>query len=256
MFAKLAMRPDHKEKHKEEAKEWLIVLRADGVVDSVEGGAPTSWVGKTLAEAKGTPGALRRAGAQLLHARPHEDGRPVSSVRRHKVQCEDEGHDVEIELLLIEALPLRRAPTRVNQLVMRTLDLFASQAQSSKIDLTVHQATDVPPNVILDAEKIAWALSTLVVNALRYTETHVGVDVSWDDSAYALLIEVSDNGPGIPKERLPWLFERRDPSSGQYAGLALPMVREVLAAHRGSVTVKTHAGRPGTTFTLKIPQFR
>jgi signal transduction histidine kinase len=232
-----------------ENPEWLIVLRADGVVDSVEGGAPTAWVGKTLAEAEGTPGVLRRIASQLIHARSS------SNVRRDKVQVVDEGRDVEVEVLLVEALPLRRRPAQVSLLVMRTLDLFASQAQSNKIDLTVEQAKNVPPNVIIDAEKIAWALSTLVVNALRYTKTHVGVRVAWDDDEYSLVIEVSDDGPGIPKDKMAWLFER-DPKSGLSAGLALPMVRDVLAAHRGTVTVRNHVGRPGSVFTLTIPQSR
>jgi signal transduction histidine kinase len=227
--------------------EWLVVLRADGVVDSVEGGAPPEWVGRPLAEAKGTPGVVRRAAATLMGAPP------TSNVRRKKVRCLDGTTEIDVEVLLVEALPLRRAPTPVHQLVMRTLDLFASQAKSSRIELKIDQDRQVPAMVVIDAEKIAWALSTLVVNALRYTRTHVRVHVGWDDARDELVIEVADDGPGIPEGKIPWLFER-DPVSGQAAGLALPMVRDVMAAHRGSVAVQNHA--VGTAFTLRVPRVK
>jgi signal transduction histidine kinase len=231
-----------------EVAEWLVVLGADGVVESVEGGAPITWMGHPLVDAPGTAGVLRQAAAGLVLAPP------TSNVRRRMVHCVEGTKKVQVEVLLVEALPLRRAHTRVHELVMRTLDLFASQAKSNNIDLTIEQAGGVPPAIVLDSEKIAWALSTLVANALRYARTHVGVHVGWDDSSSGLVVEVSDDGPGIPEHQRRWLFER-NPTTGQSAGLALLMVRDVMAAHRGSVVVESQAGR-GTTFTLRIPRVR
>jgi two-component system OmpR family sensor kinase len=159
--------------------------------------------------------------------------------------------EVDVEVLLVEALQLRRAPANVHELVMRTADFFASQAKSGGVDLTIEQAEGVPKTVVLDEEKIAWALSTLVVNALRYAKSHVGVSVAWDDAKHELIIEVSDDGKGIPEDKMRWLFER-NPASGQSAGLALPMVRDVMAAHRGSVTLENRPNH-GAAFTLRLP---
>jgi len=225
---------------------WLVVLRANGVVEAVEGGAPVTWLGRTLEDAPGTSGSLRRAAAELVRAPPNE------SVRRRTVRCEDGEGVIDVELLLVEALLLRRAHTHIHELVMRTLDIFLSQAKSSSIDLTIDQGKNVPPTALLDGEKVAWALATLVANALRYARTHIGVHVRWDDDASELLFEVSDDGPGMPEHRRRWLFER-DPTSGHAAGLALLMVGDVMAAHRGSVSVRSLVGH-GTTFTLKLPR--
>jgi len=230
-----------------EVAEWLVVLRADGVVESAEGGAPVTWLGHRLADAPGTAAVIRQAATELVVAPP------TSNVRRRRVRCVDGGKRIDVDLVLVEALPLRRAHTRVHELVMRTLDLFASQAKSNNIDLTIDQSPDVPAAVVLDSEKIAWALSTLVANGLRYARTHVQVHVRWDDSASALVIEVADDGPGMPDHRTRWLFERNP--SGQSAGLALLMVRDVMVAHRGSVAVQSQVGR-GTTFTLRLPRVR
>lgn len=231
-----------------QVEEWLVVLRADGVVDSVEGGAPSTWVGHRLVDASGTSGVLRRAAAELVRAPP------VASVRRRKVRCVEGERPIDVDVVLVEALLLRRAHTRVHELVIRTMDLFVSQAKSSNVDLTIDQLEGVPPTVVFDGEKIAWALSTLVANALRYARSHVGVHVRGDDPTSGLVIEVTDDGPGMPEHKARWLFER-NPETGQSAGVALLMVRDVMAAHRGSVAVQSRAGR-GTTFTLWLPRVR
>jgi signal transduction histidine kinase len=160
----------------------------------------------------------------------------------------------DVELLLVEGLPLRRSHTRVHEVVMRTLDLFGSQAKSNAIDIAIERAEDVPPVVLLDSEKIAWVLSTLVGNALRYARSHVAVKVRWDEDASDLVIDVNDDGPGMPPDRARWLFAR-DPRSGKSAGVALLMVFDIMAAHRGSIGVQRREGH-GTTFTVRIPRIR
>jgi signal transduction histidine kinase len=219
--------------------EWLVVLRADGVVESVEG-APDSWLNHKLASYAEAPAAVRRAATALMRA-------STPYLRRRRVKTDA----ASVELVLVEALPIRRSATRPHDLVMRTLDIFMSQAKSGAIDLTVEQEEGVPSALSIDGEKVAWALATLIANALRYARQHVRIHVRLDDETKELLINVSDDGPGIPEQKLRWLFER-DPESGQSTGLALPMVRDVMVAHRGTVSVQSLAGQ-GTRFTLRLP---
>jgi signal transduction histidine kinase len=215
-------------------------------VDSVEGGASVGWLGRTLDDAPHAPAVLRQAAADVLR------GPPTTRVRRRRVSCPHGDHTVEAEVLLVEALPLRRALTSVHDLVVRTLDLFQSQAKSREIDLSFDLADVTPPAVVVDREKVAWAISTLVANALRYARAHVDVRVGSDSDKRTLVIGVSDDGPGIPDQEARWLFEH-NPATGKSAGLALLMVRDVVAAHRGTVSVKTTRGQ-GSTFTMRIPR--
>lgn len=174
------------------------------------------------------------------------------------MQVVENSKTIDVELILVEALPLRRAHTRIDELIMRTLEAFVSQAQSSEVDLHIERADDVPVVLVVDGEKIAWALATLVGNALRFAQQresgkgHVAVGVHWDERKSELVIVVKDNGPGMPEHRARWLFDR-DPASGKSAGLALLMVRDVMAAHRGSVTAESAVGH-GSTFTMRIPR--
>lgn len=225
---------------------WLIVLRPDGVVDAVEGGASVAWLGHKLEDAPDAPDSLRRAAADMLRVAPS------TRVRRRKVSCARGGYAIDVEVLLIEALPLRRALTSVQDLVIRTLDIFQSQAKSNEIELSFHLDEVAPRALVVDREKVAWALSTLIANALRYACEHVDVRVGSNDAGSELVIDVSDDGPGISEQEARWLFDH-NPATGKSAGLALLMVRDVVAAHRGSVSVKSSVGR-GATFSMRIPR--
>ena len=237
-----------------ETPQWLLVLRPDGVIESVDGGAPVSWVTRNVAEIPELAGDTAEAFAALQQRAP-------TLVRRSVVSLMHEGQTVALELLMVEALPLRRAHTRITELIMRSLDAFMAQAKSSDVDLSIEQASGIPPVIFIDGEKISWALATLVGNALRYIrmgtqkkDAHVRVQLSWNEPEHELVIAVKDNGPGMPEHRSRWLFEC-DPADGQPAGLALLMVRDVLVAHRGTIEVKSTIGE-GTTFTLRIPKPR
>jgi signal transduction histidine kinase len=231
--------------------EWLVLLRPDGIVDAALNGAPATWLGHQLANAAEAPVEVREAAAELL--RVHSQS---TYVHRRVVQAPR----AKVEIVLVEAVPLRKAHTRTGDLLVRVLEVFASQAKSSSIELSVRQENDVPAVFPLDGEKIAWAVTTLVGNALRYAqvpnqkhkEPRVEVRLSWDAERNELVLAVADNGPGMTEQRAKWLFDR-DPTTGATAGLALLMVRDVVAAHRGTIRVETGVGK-GTTFVMRLPR--
>jgi signal transduction histidine kinase len=230
----------------------MAILRPDGIVDAVEGGAPSTWIGHRLTDVPDLDEHIRNAAGDLVDRRTAIDG----YVRRARVH----GADHEVDLLVVEAIPVRRAYTRVDELILRTLDVFGAQAHSREIELKVKIAPDVPRALALDGEKLSWAVATLVGNALRFAEQrsrdgtppHVEVLAGWDPEPNELVIEVADNGPGMSPARARWLFES-DPATGRSAGLALLMVRDVVVAHHGTIAVESVEGK-GTRFTLRIPR--
>ena len=149
------------------------------------------------------------------------------------------------------SIPLHLAPTDLGALLAGALEIMKEQANDLEIALDVFVASDMA-RASVDAEKIAWAVTTLVGNAMRFvrkgTRHLPGGTISVRVEPGAITVE--DDGPGIPKEKLPWLFERA-PGTVHAAGLALLMVRDVVVAHGGSVDV---ASEPGSTrVTLHLP---
>jgi two-component system OmpR family sensor kinase len=155
---------------------------------------------------------------------------------------------------MTNAIPLRRVQTDLRALLVGALEVMREQANESEVALEVVVAPDVP-RAHVDPEKIAWAVTTLVGNAMRFVRKgtrhmpggSIAVRVERSDG---IAISVEDDGPGIPTDKLPWLFERA-PGTIHAAGLALMMVRDVVIAHGGSVDVASEHG--STRITMHLP---
>ena len=111
--------------------------------------------------------------------------------------------------------------------------------------------------VLGDETQLSRVVSNLVDNALKYADTMVELSVRRDGQQ--AVISVSDDGPGIPVadrmriwERFTRLDDARSQASGG-SGLGLAMVRELTAAHGGSVSVTSREPGPGATFLVHLP---
>ncbi len=159
---------------------------------------------------------------------------------------------------------LRFEPTDVAALLTSSLAPLVEQARAARIELRVDALGEVPPFAI-DREKIAWAVTALVGNALRYvrrgSEGELGgsivVHVEHDRRDRELTISVQDDGPGMSKERVESLFQRRG-GAAHSGALALSLMREVVSAHGGRLAVesRTDPHDHGTSISMILPEAR
>jgi signal transduction histidine kinase len=96
-------------------------------------------------------------------------------------------------------------------------------------------------------------LLNLIDNAFRHTPRATGVRLTVGTAGDDAIVQVSDEGPGIPHDELPRVFDRfrrgkAAPAGGR--GLGLALCREIVARHRGSIVVEN---REGTTVTVRLP---
>ncbi len=145
--------------------DWLIMLGGDGVVTAVEGGAPPSWIRRRIDECSGMPEAVRAAARAFVRGL----SRPLSSsgVRRARIAPEAPGSP-SFTLLAVEAIPLRPVEVSLDALIRRALQPLTVQADSAHVTLRIETAADLPRRIAIDGEKIAWAATVLVGNALRH----------------------------------------------------------------------------------------
>jgi signal transduction histidine kinase len=107
-----------------------------------------------------------------------------------------------------------------------------------------------------DPKRLGQVFDNLISNAIKYAPgTEVWVRINLDDRE--ALIEVSDQGPGIPNRYITHLFERffRNPDvapSVHGSGLGLFICKKIIQAHHGSITV-TSVVNQGTTFHIRLP---
>jgi signal transduction histidine kinase len=159
-----------------------------------------------------------------------------------------------------DAIPLNRTLTDLRRVLQGTLEVLRAQAIARDVSLQIEAPADLPP-VRVDAEKIAWAVATLVGNALRYVRHGTlrrpggSIVVRITAEPDAVTIAVEDDGPGIPPDKAANLL-RRGAGVTHGTGLALMLIRDVLVAHGGSVDVKTDTdpASSGTTIALRLPR--
>ena len=149
-----------------------------------------------------------------------------------------------------------REPTFVATVLDEVRKGFPGSA--SRIDLRVERAL---PSMLLDPVALHEIVANLVDNALKYSApgTPVVVEARIEDDA--LMVRVSDQGPGIEPGDLPLIFDRFTQIDGSSTrahggvGLGLHLVRELTRRVGGDVEVDSVLGR-GTTFTVSIPAHR
>lgn len=134
-------------------------------------------------------------------------------------------------------------PVRLNDVVREALGDFVSQAHAKRIDLGLVQ--DDPVRISGDAEGLRILVGNLLDNAIRYTPEGGRVDVSVSRDEGEGVLEVSDDGPGIPAQERTRVLRRfyRPPGSGAAgSGLGLAIVKEIVDRHGAAITLETAPG--------------
>jgi two-component system phosphate regulon sensor histidine kinase PhoR len=143
------------------------------------------------------------------------------------------------------------------ELCRELLDAFEMKARERNIRLAFNRNYDKPIMVNCDKGKIAQVLTNLLVNSIHYGKEGGKTDVRFFDMDDKILIEVADNGPGIPQEHLPRIFERFyrvDKSRSRHqggSGLGLAIVKHILEAHEQTINVRSTVD-VGTTFAFTL----
>ncbi|CAN5409786.1 hypothetical protein BH11PSE11_BH11PSE11_00150 [soil metagenome] len=113
----------------------------------------------------------------------------------------------------------------------------------------------VPDDMLVcaDAALLRRVLQNLIANAISYTP-HGEVVVSALQTTDGVEIQVSDNGSGIPEDRMPHIFKKfeTDGTAPSSLGLGLTICKSFVEAHGGSITVNSEMGR-GSTFRFTLP---
>src|SRR5215470_18079389 len=107
--------------------------------------------------------------------------------------------------------------------------------------------------VVADPERLETALDSLVENAVRYTKEGGVIELTAYPGEESVVIEVRDDGPGIPDEELGYIFESfRSGASRGGTGIGLAIVKSIVEAHGGAVSAENLPGG-GTSFQLRLP---
>ena len=151
-------------------------------------------------------------------------------------------------------LKLHKNTFNAKTLITRVIDLYELVAEDQDIHLTTGNLFDL--EFTADQTRLGQVLANLVDNAVKYTPKGGSVSISMAQDENQLRFLVSDTGMGIPKDEQERIWQRLyrcDASrSKKGLGLGLCMVRAVVEAHGGSVSLQSEIGK-GSTFIIDLP---
>jgi heavy metal sensor kinase len=168
---------------------------------------------------------------------------------------------------------LQKEELDLSDLALEVVERLEPLAEKEKVRLTIGELPELP--VMGDRQYLIQMLTNLVENGIKYTfgdDRRVRVEAGSRETAQGMQawVRVSDNGPGIPAEHLPHLFDRfyqvdkartrqndeLTPEGDQKpsgTGLGLSIVQWIVQAHGGTIQVQSEPGQ-GSTFEVTLPQ--
>jgi two-component system, OmpR family, sensor kinase len=196
-----------------------------------------------------TPVTVGRGFAELIR-----DAQPGSQVAQDAIVVLEELDNLEriaARLLTLarmdEHWTVKPSVVPITALLERTVTRWRAAADR---DWRMRPASAV---VVADRQRIETALDSLVENAVRYTEAGGRIELAAYPDGQSVVIEVRDNGPGIPDEELPYVFESfHSGASRGGTGIGLAIVKTIVEAHGGAVSAENLPGG-GASFRLRLP---
>jgi two-component system sensor histidine kinase HydH len=207
----------------------------------------------------------------------HEVRNPLSSIKGFatllgsKFKEGSQEHEAA-DLMVYEAERLNRSitellnyarPTTLNKeqinlgdLVASSLKLIGSDAQALGVKTSLEIDPDIS-DIDIDRDKINQVLLNLYLNGLQAMEgsdlkKELKVSVRSDASVGAVIIEVQDNGKGIPQENIDKVLDPYFTTKPEGTGLGLALAYKIIDEHNGTIRFKSAKGK-GTTVSVTIP---
>ncbi|HET7619342.1 MAG TPA: ATP-binding protein [Vicinamibacterales bacterium] len=165
---------------------------------------------------------------------------------------------LDVARIMSGKLRIERTVVNVKDIVDGALETMQPAAEAKGIRIGV----DIDPAVGAfrgDGPRLQQVLWNLLTNALKFTPTGGSIDLRVRRVGNVGEIVVSDSGAGIPRDFLPSVFEPFRQADGSPTrlhgglGLGLAIVRQLVEAHGGSITVDSAGEGLGATFTVRLP---
>lgn len=202
--------------------------------------------------------------SSLLQRIITEEGIPshrIKEVRTHVDRIVEEttrvGHIVADLLAFSRRSKPQHSKTDLDALISSTLSIISHKLMLMNVELVLN-LTDNLPVILCDASQIQQVLVNLIMNGAQATQRRGGgkvvVTTKFNTQARTIILEVADNGEGIPKEYLSKIFDpfftTKEEEKG--VGLGLAVAYGIIQAHHGDIEVRSEIEK-GTVFSVTLP---
>ncbi len=246
-------------------------------VPSAQGGDEISHLSERFNEMAARLAATEERERQFLMSVSHELRTPLTAIKGHVDALRDgliedpeimrasldvvANESVRLERLVGDVLDLAKLSSHrftvlteeidMGRLVEQAYATFAEEARRREIDFRL-VGDDSAPTIVSDGDRVLQVISNLLANAFRWTPDGGEIVLASSRERGAVLVEVTDSGPGISGDELERIFVPFISKDNHGTGLGLPIARELALALGGTVEVESTLG-VGSRFRLLLP---
>ncbi len=142
-------------------------------------------------------------------------------------------------------------PVEMRKILSHVCELLRPEAAARDIQIVTR--VDGPlPRVMADPVRLTQALLNVVINAIQAVDKKGRVEVSGAVSDGQVCVAVSDNGPGIPQDRLASIFDPYYTTKSEGSGLGLWIAQQIVVAHGGTLMAQNGVAG-GAVLTMRLP---
>lgn len=165
---------------------------------------------------------------------------------------------LDVSRVITGRLQLNLSPVGLVGVVDAALDTLRPAMEAKEIQIETRVGTNLRM-ISGDADRLQQVVWNVLSNAAKFTPNGGKVEISVNQNATHVLVQVKDTGPGIDPEFLPHVFERFRQADGSMTrmhgglGLGLAIVRHLVELHGGTIAVENGEDGAGAIFTLRLP---
>lgn len=168
------------------------------------------------------------------------------------IQEVDRIDDILVKLLATsKRSPFQLRSIKIQDVIDRSLDLFAEQIRSQGVEL-IKQYETSPPPILADSEELGQVFTNLFSNALFEMANGGSLEIRLNHDDRNIFIKACDTGGGIPRENLNQVFDPFFTTKKKGTGFGLSVVLRIIKTYRGRIEVKSQPGE-GTCFDISFP---
>jgi signal transduction histidine kinase len=186
--------------------------------------------------------------------------RAIATIERNtRLQARLVDDLLDIARIVEGKLELHRERVDMAALARQVVESHRPGASRARIGLEFVEAPSAPDAAcaLVDVQRIEQAVGNLLSNAIKFTPPGGCVRVRLERAHDRVRVVVSDTGPGIDPDVLPYVFDKFRQGTGARAygglGLGLAIVKQLVALHGGTVRAVSEGKDRGSTFVIELP---
>ena len=150
------------------------------------------------------------------------------------------------------------APINLENIAAELIAFMYPQALEKEIEIELNTMVTTPPIIYGNESALGILLRNLIDNAIRYSPEKARIEVMITENQESIVLQVIDNGPGIPEEYRPQVFNRFFRILGTKqtgSGLGLAIVKQIISLHQAEISLQTASTGQGLSVVLVFKKY-